>query len=316
MPELCIQLSVIMIGKQLKSILMETLIPWVKRCCKKCARKCKKRNGKTANGAVSTTKRTSLEHESIQWEVDYDLLHWGTFDLTEEYLEMVLQFGFVTIFVSAFPLAAFFALLNNIFELRIDAQKLVRHYRRPIGIRVNGIGVWGTIVEGIVKIGVLSNACIIAVTSNFIPKIMYRYFLYESSRPEHGTLNGYLDHTLTSYNTADLETEPYPKVLKSTFTPVDNICYFPTYRYDHSQENKYQFKMQHWKIWFARALFVILYENIVALLMLFLRWLIPDVPAQLKRKMVREERMINDIIIKQELARVRPDESQSQWTKA
>merc|ERR1711863_200623 len=49
--------------------------------------------------------------------------------LFEEYLEMVLQFGFITIFVAAFPLAPLFALLNNWVEIRLDAQKFVRETR-------------------------------------------------------------------------------------------------------------------------------------------------------------------------------------------
>ena len=43
---------------------------------------------------------------------------WDQMALFDEYLEMVIQFGFVTIFVSAFPLAPFFALCNNIIEVR------------------------------------------------------------------------------------------------------------------------------------------------------------------------------------------------------
>ena len=35
----------------------------------------------------------------------------------------VIQYGFITIFVSAFPLAPLFALFNNVFELRLDAKK-------------------------------------------------------------------------------------------------------------------------------------------------------------------------------------------------
>ena len=42
---------------------------------------------------------------------------WNQMALFDEYLEMVIQYGFVTIFVSAFPLAPFFALLNNIIEV-------------------------------------------------------------------------------------------------------------------------------------------------------------------------------------------------------
>lgn len=72
-------------------------------------------------------------------------------------LVLVLQFGLVTIFVTAFPLAPLLALINNLLELRIDANKLVRHYRRPIGIRVKDIGVWSNIVDGITKVAILSN---------------------------------------------------------------------------------------------------------------------------------------------------------------
>jgi hypothetical protein len=35
----------------------------------------------------------------------------------------------VTLFVTAFPLAPLFALINNIFEIRIDAEKYVVNYR-------------------------------------------------------------------------------------------------------------------------------------------------------------------------------------------
>ena len=42
-----------------------------------------------------------------------------------------MQFGFITIFVAAFPLAPVFALLNNVVEIRLDAHKFVCSTRRP-----------------------------------------------------------------------------------------------------------------------------------------------------------------------------------------
>ena len=38
----------------------------------------------------------------------------------------MIQFGFITLFVTAFPLAPLFALLNNVFEIHIDAIKKTR----------------------------------------------------------------------------------------------------------------------------------------------------------------------------------------------
>ena len=58
----------------------------------------------------------------------------GTF---EDFLEMFIQFGYVTLFSSAYPLAGLCALLNNMIEIRGDAFKLCFVHRRPFGARVN-----------------------------------------------------------------------------------------------------------------------------------------------------------------------------------
>ena len=55
----------------------------------------------------------------------------------------VLQFGFTTIFVAAFPLAPLLALLNNIIEIRLDAYKFVTQWRRPLPSQAKDIGKWG-----------------------------------------------------------------------------------------------------------------------------------------------------------------------------
>lgn len=56
----------------------------------------------------------------------------------------VLQFGFTTIFVAAFPLAPLLALLNNIIEIRLDAYKFVTQWRRPMPARATDIGLCGS----------------------------------------------------------------------------------------------------------------------------------------------------------------------------
>ena len=52
-----------------------------------------------------------------------------------EYIELAIQFGFTTLFSSAFPLAPLYALLNNLFEIRLDAQKYTRYKTRTIPTR-------------------------------------------------------------------------------------------------------------------------------------------------------------------------------------
>ncbi|EEB15452.1 conserved hypothetical protein [Pediculus humanus corporis] len=92
-----------------------------------------------------------------QWTEDYKLLEWGPRGLFPEYLEMIIQYGFVTIFVAAFPLAPLFALLNNILEMRLDGQKFLKYYRRPVPRRVKNIGVWYTILDVLNRISVITN---------------------------------------------------------------------------------------------------------------------------------------------------------------
>lgn len=72
-------------------------------------------------------------------------------------LSSVLQFGFVTIFVAACPLAPLCALINNWLEIRLDAQKFVTEYRRPVVERAQNIGIWFPILQFITHTAVLSN---------------------------------------------------------------------------------------------------------------------------------------------------------------
>ena len=75
----------------------------------------------------------------------------------------MLQFGFITIFVAAFPLAPLFALLNNWVEIRLDAQKFVRETRRAVAERAENIGIWFSILDMLAQLAVISNVSNIMV---------------------------------------------------------------------------------------------------------------------------------------------------------
>lgn len=55
---------------------------------------------------------------------------------------MFIQFGYVFLFSSVFPLAAFWAVFNNVLEIRTDAFKLCKAFQRPIGRQAKNIGAW------------------------------------------------------------------------------------------------------------------------------------------------------------------------------
>lgn len=63
-------------------------------------------------------------------------------DTFDDYLELYIQFGYVFLFSSVYPVAAFWALLNNLVELRADAFKMCKLFRRPFMRKVKDIGAW------------------------------------------------------------------------------------------------------------------------------------------------------------------------------
>ena len=63
----------------------------------------------------------------------------------EDYLELYIQFGYILLFMVTYPMAAFWAWVNNVLELRVDAFKLTRTQRRPAVHRVGHIGAWQVI---------------------------------------------------------------------------------------------------------------------------------------------------------------------------
>ncbi|CAF4457537.1 unnamed protein product, partial [Didymodactylos carnosus] len=88
-------------------------------------------------------------------------------DLYEDYLEMIMQFGYIIFFSSKFPLAAFFSLLNNIVEIRTDAFKMCMIYQRPFTHRVKDIGFWQNILEWMIIAATIVNCTLCCVKGIF-----------------------------------------------------------------------------------------------------------------------------------------------------
>lgn len=78
----------------------------------------------------------------------------GTFS---DYDEMVVQFGYVLLFVAAFPATPFLALINNILEFRIDTTKVINITRRPYPRGAYDIGTWRNMLMILGYIAVITN---------------------------------------------------------------------------------------------------------------------------------------------------------------
>jgi hypothetical protein len=85
----------------------------------------------------------------------------GTFS---EYLELMVQFGYNTLFAVAFPLAPFLALLSNLVEIVVDRFKILHLYRRPTPLGAKTIGQWADVLESLTLISILTNSAILCFT--------------------------------------------------------------------------------------------------------------------------------------------------------
>uniref|UniRef100_A0A8C0HGY9 Anoctamin n=1 Tax=Buteo japonicus TaxID=224669 RepID=A0A8C0HGY9_9AVES len=280
--ELCIQLSIIMLGKQLiQNNLFEIGIPKMKKFIR----------------YMKLKRRRSLDHEEHmkkkqRYEVDYNLEPFA--GLTPEYMEMIIQFGFVTLFVASFPLAPLFALLNNIIEIRLDAKKFVTELRRPVAVRAKDIGIWYNILRGIGKLAVIINAFVISFTSDFIPRLVYLYMYSEN-----GTMHGFVNHTLSSFNVSDFQAGTAPN------DPMDlgyevQICRYKDYREPPWSENKYDISKDFWAVLAARLAFVIVFQNLVMFMSDFVDWIIPDIPKDISQQIHKEKVLMVEVFMREE----------------
>ena len=103
-------------------------------------------------GYFRRRKETKNDSKKEAWQRDFLLEKNEKLYLFEEYLEMVIQFGFCTIFVAAFPLAPLMALLNNIVEIRLDAFKFIRLKRRVPVQMTKDIGAWAKILDSLASV--------------------------------------------------------------------------------------------------------------------------------------------------------------------
>ncbi|XP_051558383.1 anoctamin-1a isoform X2 [Myxocyprinus asiaticus] len=280
--ELCIQLCITMLGKQLiQNNLFEIGIPKLKKLIRKCK--------------MDSKQQEELNKMLHRHEKDHFL---GPFvGLNPEYMEMIIQFGMVTLFVASFPLAPLFALLNNIIEIRLDAKKFVKELRRPIAVRAKDIGIWYTLLRGLSKVAVIVNAFVISFTSDFIPRLVYQY-MYSPD----GTLHGFVNHTLSYFNVSHFQPGSEPLEPLHLGYNVE-ICRYKDYRDPPWSDTPYEFSREFWAILAARLAFVIVFQNVVMLMSDFVDWLIPDIPKDISLQIHKERNLIVELFMKEEQGR-------------
>lgn len=125
---------------QIVNFAMETVVPYAKR---KVFKKVKEVQDEMAHknekgGLVPADAPEEADFLArVRNEAELDV-----YDVAVDYREMVVQFGYLSLFSAIWPLAPVSFIINNWVELRGDAVKITLSSQRPIPWRADSIGPW------------------------------------------------------------------------------------------------------------------------------------------------------------------------------
>uniref|UniRef100_A0A3P9H4C1 Anoctamin n=1 Tax=Oryzias latipes TaxID=8090 RepID=A0A3P9H4C1_ORYLA len=277
--DLFIQMTFIMVLKQIIGNVFEfKKIPKLQRKCQACYLKEDSDMGR--NEMCDYCKHRD-------WVKNHQLSDVDSFSLFNEFLEMVIQFSFTTIFVAAFPLAPLLALINNIIEIRLDAIKMVTLERRIVPKKTNDIGVWINILEVIGVLAVIANGLVIGISSDFIPRLVYHYY-YGPCANGNGTethcMAGYINNSLSVASLDDGKAKISPSQMVTSTGLNVTSCSYKDYR-----DSDYNRTPQFWLILAVRFAFVILFEHVLLICRFIAARFIPSAPMDVKNSKLSDE---------------------------
>lgn len=150
---------------QIVNFAMETIVPYLKRRGfhkyqeLKTERAAKK--GGTPNVAAHDLPEEAEFLARVRSEAELDV-----YDVSTDLREMVVQFGYLTLFSVVWPVTAVSFLVNNWVELRSDAVKICIEMQRPTPYRADSIGPWLDSLGFLTWLGSISTAALVYLFSN------------------------------------------------------------------------------------------------------------------------------------------------------
>ena len=129
------QLFAMCVTEQITDTASEVLLPMVIRYFDRLMKRFRRPASVKARRAEFAKTNPDQEFlERVQNEFDLDV-----YDEFTDYAEMATQLGVIVLWSVLWPLAPVMGLVNNFFELRSDAYKLVINMRRPFPRRVESV---------------------------------------------------------------------------------------------------------------------------------------------------------------------------------
>lgn len=164
MNELFTQLVSIFVVSYIKN-LVEIGVPFIKYQMKKR----KKAQNKVAT-VVNVEHNNENNPKDIRTKVESQLLleDYMTTDkdgTIDDYMELAIQFGYMTLFALAFPISTALGFLGLWFEMHTDKLKTLHLVRRPLPLSSKDIGTWSSIFSIICVLAIFSNTALFCFTS-------------------------------------------------------------------------------------------------------------------------------------------------------
>ena len=168
--QLSVQLATFLVVGQVWNKLLEVMLPlcWARVQACKFARRLQ--HAEDSGLTEGRRGRRLMRHAKQQAWVESRMPQYDSFD---DYAQMLLQFGMVTFFSWAFPLAPACALVNNLIEMRSDGFKLCHIAQRPPAHKAGGIGVWLNVLSLLSMMAVLTNCVHLALSSASFSSLVF-----------------------------------------------------------------------------------------------------------------------------------------------
>jgi len=146
---------------QIVNLALEVIVPYIKR---RAFRKVKE--VKASNASKKGVE--ARDHNSDDLPEEHDFLvrvrneaELDEYDVTGDFREMIVQFGYLSLFSVVWPVTAVSFLINNWVELRSDALKMTLENQRPIPWRADSIGPWLDSLAFLTWLGSLTSAALV-----------------------------------------------------------------------------------------------------------------------------------------------------------
>ena len=166
-------------GDEIRRLSVEVLIPLVLSFFKQ--RDADKKYQETKKNDSICTASNLKPTSGIDWLQAEKELGKDEYEEFDDYLEMVIQFGYVTLFASAMPLCSIISVIFLFIETKADCFKLLFLYKRPHSRRAANIGVWLRVLDMMTMLSLLTNVLLIGFSSEQLQMWFPQYYdFYEN----------------------------------------------------------------------------------------------------------------------------------------